>query len=159
MEEIIGYDLKINELEKNLVKANEKIEQLEDKYLRLAAEYDNFRKRTIKEKEEIRQHGHSKTVEDFLNVIDDFERAINNIVNEDDKTGIKLIFDKFNNVLKNNGVEQIEITPKETSFDDEYHEAIMMTNTVEQGIIANIIQNGYKLNNKVIRHAKVVVGS
>ncbi len=159
MEEIIGYDLKINELEETLVKANEKIEQLEDKYLRLAAEYDNFRKRTIKEKEEIRQHGHSKTVEDFLNVIDDFERAINNIVNEDDKTGIKLIFDKFNNVLKNNGVEQIEITPKETSFDDEYHEAIMMTNTVEQGIIANIIQNGYKLNNKVIRHAKVVVGS
>ena len=154
------YEIKINELESTLVNANEKMAHLEDKYLRLAAEYDNYRKRSLKEKEELRENAHARTTETFLQVIDDFERALNNIQDNEAKQGVKLIYDKFLSILSFNGVEPIKIKIKETKFDDDYHEAVMMVNGVKKGVIADVVQTGYILNkDKVLRHAKVIVGN
>ncbi|TRX46826.1 nucleotide exchange factor GrpE [Bacteroides sp. HF-5092] len=151
------------ELEKELEKAQEAIEEQKDKYLRLSAEFDNYRKRTIKEKAELILNGGEKSLSSILPVVDDFERAIKTMETATDvnavKEGVELIYNKFMAVLAQNGVKVIET--KDQPLDTDYHEAIAVIPAPEEaqkGKILDCVQTGYTLNDKVLRHAKVVVG-
>lgn len=151
------------ELEKELEKAQATIEEQKDKYLRLSAEFDNYRKRTLKEKAELILNGGEKSLSSILPVIDDFERAIKMMETATDvnavKEGVELIYHKFMAVLAQNGVKPIDT--KDQPLNTDYHEAIAVipAPTEEQkGKILDCVQTGYTLNDKVIRHAKVVVG-
>ncbi|MDD4608595.1 MAG: nucleotide exchange factor GrpE [Bacteroidaceae bacterium] len=138
------------------------IEDLKDKHLRLSAEFDNYRKRTFKEKADIIRNGGEKVITSLLPVLDDMERALENMEKAKDVDslleGIQLIYQKYMKALNENGVKQVET--KNNKFDTDYHEAIAMVPApegVEKGVIVDCVQNGYTLNEKVIRHAKVVV--
>lgn len=151
------------ELEKKLAEAAEKIATLEDKYLRQVAEFDNYRKRTTKEKAELIKNGGERTIESILPVLDDFERALLTMEKNENATeirvGVELIYNKFVTILKQNGLQKIETEGKD--FDTDYHEAIAMVPTPDEsqkGKVLDCIQTGYILNDKVIRHAKVAVG-
>lgn len=150
-----------NTIEDKLVAVEAENEQLKDKYLRAIAEFDNYRKRTLKEKAELLLNGTEKTVCAVLPILDDFERAL--ATNCDDanavKEGIQLIFNKFKKALESLGVEKIETENKD--FDVDFHEAVAMVPGMgddKKGKIIDCVQAGYKLNDKVIRHAKVAVG-
>ena len=150
-------------LAQELEKANEQIEEQKDKYLRLSAEFDNYRKRTIKEKAELILNGGEKSISSILPVIDDFERAIKTMETAKDvkavKEGVELIYNKFMAVMAQNGVKVIET--KDQPLDTDYHEAIAVIpapSEEQKGKILDCVQTGYTLNDKVIRHAKVVVG-
>lgn len=150
-------------LAQELEKANEQIEEQKDKYLRLSAEFDNYRKRTMKEKAELILNGGEKSISSILPIVDDFERALKNMETATDvaavKEGVELIYNKFMSVLGQNGVKVIET--KEQPLDTDYHEAITVIpapNEALKGKILDCVQTGYILNDKVIRHAKVVVG-
>lgn len=151
------------ELEQELEKAQETIEEQKDKYLRLSAEFDNYRKRTIKEKAELILNGGEKSLSSILPVVDDFERAIKTMETATDvnavKEGVELIYNKFLAVLAQNGVKVIET--KDQPLDTDYHEAIAVIpapSEEQKGKILDCVQTGYTLNDKVLRHAKVVVG-
>ena len=151
------------ELEKELEKAQEEIEEQKDKYLRLSAEFDNYRKRTMKEKAELILNGGEKSLSSILPVVDDFERAIKTMETATDvnavKEGVELIYNKFMAVLAQNGVKVIET--KDQPLDTDYHEAIAVIPApleAQKGKILDCVQTGYTLNDKVLRHAKVVVG-
>jgi molecular chaperone GrpE len=140
-----------------------KIDELNDKYLRKVAEFDNYRKRTMKEKTELILNGGEKVITKILPVIDDFERAIANGQTTDDaqvlREGLELIFKKFLKILEGEGVERIETENKD--FDTDYHEAIAMVPGLgddKKGKVIDCVQTGYTLNGKVIRFAKVAVG-
>ena len=150
-------------LAQELEKANEQIEEQKDKYLRLSAEFDNYRKRTMKEKAELILNGGEKSISSILPVIDDFERAIKTMETAKDvkavKEGVELIYNKFMATLAQNGVKVIET--KDQPLDTDYHEAIAVIpapSEEQKGKILDCVQTGYTLNDKVIRHAKVVVG-
>ena len=150
-------------LAQELEKANEQIEEQKDKYLRLSAEFDNYRKRTMKEKAELILNGGEKSISSILPIVDDFERALKNMETATDvaavKEGVELIYNKIMSVLGQNGVKVIET--KEQPLDTDYHEAIAVIpapNEALKGKILDCVQTGYILNDKVIRHAKVVVG-
>ena len=150
-------------LAQELEKANEQIEEQKDKYLRLSAEFDNYRKRTMKEKAELILNGGEKSISSILPIVDDFERALKNMETATDvaavKEGVELFYNKFMSVLGQNGVKVIET--KEQPLDTDYHEAIAVIpapNEALKGKILDCVQTGYILNDKVIRHAKVVVG-
>ena len=150
-------------LAQELEKANEQIEEQKDKYLRLSAEFDNYRKRTMKEKAELILNGGEKSISSILPIVDDFERALKNMETATDvaavKEGVELIYNKFMSVLGQNGVKVIET--KEQPLDTDYHEAIAVIpapNEALKGKILDCVQTGYILNDKVIRHDKVVVG-
>lgn len=150
-------------LAQELEKANEQIEEQKDKYLRLSAEFDNYRKRTMKEKAELILNGGEKSISSILPIVDDFERALKNMETATDvaavKEGVELVYNKFMSVLGQNGVKVIET--KEQPLDTDYHEAIAVIpapNEALKGKILDCVQTGYILNDKVIRHAKVVVG-
>lgn len=141
--------------------AHEQIEQLKDQLLRTIAEFDNYKKRTIKEKAELILNGSEKTVTAILPVLDDFERAMAD--HTDDPTAIKegmeLIFKKFVKTLEGLGVKKIETDNQD--FDVDFHEAIAMVPGMgddKKGKVIDCVQTGYTLNDKVIRHAKVAVG-
>jgi len=141
--------------------AHEQIEQLKDQLLRTIAEFDNYKKRTIKEKAELILNGSEKTVTAILPVLDDFERAMAD--HTDDPTAIKegmeLIFKKFVKTLEGLGVKKIETDNQD--FDVDFHEAIAMVPGMgddKKGKVIDCVQTGYMLNDKVIRHAKVAVG-
>ena len=151
------------QLEKELEDAQTVIEEQKDKYLRLSAEFDNYRKRTMKEKAELILNGGEKSISSILPVIDDFERAIKTMETAKDvkavKEGIELIYNKFMATLAQNGVKVIET--KDQPLDTDYHEAIAVIpapSEEQKGKILDCVQTGYTLNDKVIRHAKVVVG-
>lgn len=151
------------ELEKQLEEANAQIEDEKDKYLRLAAEFDNYRKRTLKEKADLILNGGEKSLNSILPVMDDLERAIKTMETTTDivaiKEGMELICAKFLAILAQNGVKMIET--KEKPLDTDYHEAIAVIpapSEEQKGKILDCVQNGYTLNDKVLRHAKVVVG-
>ena len=151
------------ELEKELETAQETIEEQKDKYLRLSAEFDNYRKRTMKEKAELILNGGEKTISSILPIVDDFERALKNMETATDvaavKEGVELIYNKFMSVLAQDGVKVIET--KEQPLDTDYHEAVAVIPAPDKalkGKILDCVQTGYMLNDKVIRHAKVVVG-
>ena len=148
-------------LEEQLEVANKLIEQLKDKYLRTVAEFDNYKKRTLKEKTELVLNGSEKAVCAVLPILDDFERALAN--NTDDaqavKDGMQLIFNKFRKTLESLGVKKIETEGKD--FDVDFHEAVAMVPGMgddKKGKVIDCLQTGYQLNEKVIRHAKVAVG-
>ena len=151
------------QLEMELEDAQAVIEEQKDKYLRLSAEFDNYRKRTMKEKAELILNGGEKSISSILPVIDDFERAIKTMETAKDvkavKEGVELIYNKFMAVMAQNGVKVIET--KDQPLDTDYHEAIAVIpapSEEQKGKILDCVQTGYTLNDKVIRHAKVVVG-
>jgi molecular chaperone GrpE len=142
----------------------EELEKLKDSYIRLMAEYDNYRKRTLKEKADLIKNGGEKVIVGLLPVVDDFERAMQTLEKASDlsavKEGIDLIYNKFVKYLQQNGVKPIEAL--EQTFDADFHEAIATVPTDKEdrkGRIIDSIQTGYTLNDKVIRHAKVVVAN
>lgn len=150
-------------LQQELDEANEKIAALEDKYLRQVAEFDNYRKRTIKEKAELIKNGGERAIESILPVLDDFERALSNMAKDENATeimtGIELIYNKFVGILKQNGLQKIET--EGADFNTDFHEAIAIIpapNDELKGKVLDCVQAGYTLNDKVIRHAKVAVG-
>ena len=150
-------------LQKELDEANEKIATLEDKYLRQVAEFDNYRKRTIKEKAELIKNGGERAIESILPVLDDFERALANMAKDENAaeimTGVELIYNKFTGILKQNGLQKIET--EGADFNTDFHEAIAIIpapNEALKGKVLDCVQAGYTLNDKVIRHAKVAVG-
>lgn len=143
--------------------AQEEIAHLKEQMLYKAAEFDNYRKRTIKEKAELLLNGAEKTVVAVLPVLDDMERAIAEGKKTDDpeviREGMELIFQKFIKVLEGLGVKAIDTTDKD--FDVDMHEAIAMVPGMgddKKGKVIDCVQTGYTLNDKVIRHAKVAVG-
>lgn len=141
--------------------ANEEIAVLKDKYLRTVAEFENYKKRTLKEKAELILNGGEKTVTAILPVLDDFERALADKTEDAVaiKEGMELIFKKFVKSLESLGVKKIETEDK--TFDVDFHEAIAMVPGVgddKKGKVIDCVQTGYTLNDKVIRHAKVAVG-
>lgn len=150
-------------LAQELEEANKVIEEQKDKYLRLSAEFDNYRKRTMKEKAELILNGAEKTISSILPIVDDFERALKNMETATDvaavKEGVELIYNKFMSVLGQDGVKVIET--KDKPLDTDFHEAIAVIPAPDKslkGKILDCVQTGYTLNDKVIRHAKVVVG-
>ena len=143
--------------------AQEEIESLKDKYLRSVAEFDNYRKRTLKEKADLILNGGEKTVSAILPVIDDMERAIENGKKTDDvavlREGMELIYHKFMKTLEGLGVKKIET--ENADFSTDVHEAVAMVPGMgddKKGKVIDCLQTGYLLNDKVIRHAKVAVG-
>lgn len=146
----------INELKEQLA-------SLQDKYLRQIAEFDNYRKRILKEKSELILNGGEKVISSLLPVLDDFERALINIKKGGDETtllqGTKLIYQKLLSTLESQGLSKIK-TEKE-DFNTDFHEAVAMVPVDEEsmkGKVVDCVQTGYTLNNKVIRHSKVAVG-
>lgn len=151
------------EEESELQKIQQELAEQKDKFLRLSAEFDNYRKRTMKEKAELILNGGEKSITSILPVVDDLERALKNMETATDveavKEGVQLIYNKFMNVLGQNGVKVIET--QEQPLNTDYHEAIAVIPAPEEekkGKILDCVQTGYTLNDKVIRHAKVVVG-
>ena len=151
------------ELEKELETAQETIEEQKDKYLRLSAEFDNYRKRILKEKSELILNGGEKVISSLLPVLDDFERALINIKKGGDETtllqGTELIYQKLLSTLESQGLSKIK-TEKE-DFNTDFHEAVAMVPVDDEsmkGKVVDCVQTGYTLNNKVIRHSKVAVG-
>lgn len=148
-------------IEEQLEAAKKEVEQYKDKYLRAVAEFDNYRKRTLKEKAELLLNGSEKTVCAFLPILDDFERAIADKTEDVNaiKEGMQIIFNKFNKTLESLGVKKIETEGKD--FDVDFHEAVAMVPGMgddKKGKVIDCVQTGYQLNDKVIRHAKVAVG-
>lgn len=150
-------------LQKELDEANEKVATLEDKYLRQVAEFDNYRKRVIKEKADLILNGGEKVITAILPIMDDMERALEQMRKTEDVQaiveGVELIQKKFMGILEKQGVKPIET--KEADFDVEIHEAVAQfpAPTPEmKNKVVDCTLKGYKLNEKVIRHAQVVVG-
>jgi molecular chaperone GrpE len=143
--------------------AQAEIAELKSQLLYKAAEFDNYRKRTLKERAELILNGGEKTITAILPVLDDMERAIENGAKTDDpavlREGMELIYQKFMKALEAQGVSKIET--EDADFDTDVHEAVAMVPGMgddKKGKVIDCLQNGYKLNDKVIRHAKVAVG-
>ncbi|WP_106830955.1 nucleotide exchange factor GrpE [Parabacteroides pacaensis] len=148
----------------DLEEAKKKCAELNDSYLRLMAEYDNYRKRTLREKAELIKNGGEKALTGLLPVVDDFERALKNISSTQDvkacAEGVELIYSKFLTYLSQQGVKPIDASAGK-DFDTEEFEAIATVPAPSEdmkGKVLDCVQTGYTLNDKVIRHAKVVVG-
>ena len=152
-----------NEEKDPLEAAQEEIADLKDKYLRQIAEFDNYRKRTLKERAELILNGGEKVITSLLPVLDDMERALESGRKTDDpqilREGMELIYNKLEKVLEQNGVSKIDTT--NADFDTDIHEAVAMVPGMgddKKGKVIDCLATGYKLNDKVIRHAKVAVG-
>lgn len=145
-----------------LTEAEIKLADMQDKFLRQAAEFDNYRKRTVKEKAELIKNGSADIMTEILPFIDDLERAIANSQKSDDfqtlKDGIEIIYNKLMRTLEQKGLQKI--SPKNEPFDTDFHEAIAMIpapNEESKGKVLDCTRDGYKLNDKVLRHAQVAV--
>lgn len=154
---------KQSKVEEQLENTELELLELKDRHIRLQAEFDNYRKRTLKERMELLKTASQSLLVSILPVIDDFDRAMQTLdIDEDEshvKAGVKLIYNKFHEFLKQNGVKEIEA--KEQDFDTDLHEAItkIPAPTEElKGKIVDVVQKGYFLNDKVIRFSKVVIG-
>lgn len=150
-------------VEAKLAKSEADVADLKDRLLRQMAEFDNYRKRTMKEKAEIILNGSAGVVTDILPVIDDLERAIANSAKSEDygalKEGVELIYNKLMHILEQKGLQKI--SPKNEPFDTDFHEAIAMIPAPSEEMKGKVLDcaiDGYKLNDKVLRHAKVAVG-
>ncbi len=151
------------EEEDEITSLKSQISNLQDKYLRSVAEFDNYRKRTTKEKAELILNGGSNAIKAILPVLDDMERAIENGAKTEEpqvlREGMELIYQKFQKALEGLGVKQIET--EDADFDVDVHEAVAMVPGMgddKKGKVIDCLQRGYKLNDKVLRHAKVAVG-
>jgi molecular chaperone GrpE len=162
-EEAPAAELTVEEQLANMLEeAQQMVREEKDKYLRLSAEFDNYRKRTLKEKAELIKNGGEKTLTAILPVLDDFERALKNMEASEEtkamKEGVELIFNKFQKILGQEGLQKIETEGQ--AFDTDFHEAIALIPAPSEdlkGKILDCVQTGYMLNEKVIRHAKVAV--
>jgi len=167
-EELINEEASQNEQseekteEISLEEHEKKVTELNDKYLRLYSEFENFRRRTAKEKLELIGNANQKLLNDLLPVIDDFERAVESNKNVEDiqilKQGFELLHNKMYNILSSNGLQPMEAQGKE--FDVDLHEAVTKIpapNKKDKGKVYDVLEKGYHLNNKVLRFAKVVV--
>ena len=150
-------------VEDKLAAAETNVAELQDKYLRQVAEFDNYRKRTIKEKAELILNGAEKTITAILPILDDMERALKNMDKMEDvaavKEGVDLIFQKFVKILGEQGVKKIET--ENADFNTDLHEAIAQVPAPSdemKGKIIDCVKTGYTLNEKVIRHSQVAVG-
>ena len=157
-------EIPVEDGKSELEKANEKIAELEDKYLRQVAEFDNYRRRVMKEKAELILNGGEKVLTEILPIVDDLERAEQQMEQMTDvdavKQGVELIIDKFIKFLRSQGVQEIDT--KDKDFDVNYHEAITMgpsQSDDQKGKVIDCVTKGYTLNDKVIRYAKVVVAN
>ena len=146
-----------------LQELGEKLAEITDKHLRLQAEFDNFRKRTMKEKAELIKSGGESVLVNILPVVDDFERALNSLKDIPDedagKKGTQLIYNKFSEFLKQSNIKEIEAINQD--FNVDLHEAITKIPAPDEtlkGKVVDVVQKGYTLNDKVIRFAKVVIG-
>ena len=153
----------VDQLKLQLAEMQEKNAELQDRYLRQAAEFDNYRKRTMKEKAELIKSAAEKVIVAELPIVDDMDRALENMEKGMDANacieGFKLIAQKFKNTLTQQGLEKIDTDGQD--FDTDYHEAIALIPAPSEdlkGKILDCVQAGYKLGDKVIRHAKVAVG-
>jgi molecular chaperone GrpE len=162
-DQIDSEDKAGNELNKKLEEAENKSREWQDKYLRLSAEFDNYRKRTLKEKADLLKYANEDILKSVLSIIDDFERGLQIIDKSEDvvalKEGIHLIYNKFGEFTKQNGIKEIEALGKE--FDIDFHEAmtkIPAPSEESKGKVVDVIEKGYLLGDKVIRYAKVVIG-
>ena len=151
--------------EQDLSKIKADLEESKDKYLRLYSEFENFRRRTAKEKLEMVGSANEGLIQMLLPIIDDFERAEKSMSEAEDiqsvKEGVELIFNKFKSILEQKGVKQIEVD-KGSEFDLELHEAITQIPAPEdelKGKVVDVVEKGYTLNDKVIRFSKVVTGA
>lgn len=150
--------------EEKLQELGQKLDEMNDKYLRLFSEFDNFRKRTQKERLELFKTASEDVMISLLPVLDDFERALkaadDNATDDNHKEGIELIYNKFKNTLQQKGLQPLDSMGQE--FDTDFHEAITNIPAPSpdmKGKVVDVIEKGYKLNDKVIRFAKVVVGN
>lgn len=163
-EEAEGQEESENSEEKDpLEKAQDEIAELKNQLLYKVAEFENYRKRTLKERAELILNGGEKFITSILPVLDDMERAIENGAKTDDpevlREGMSLIYQKFMKTLESQGVSKIDTT--DADFDTDLHEAVAMVPGMgddKKGKVIDCLQQGYKLNDKVIRHAKVAVG-
>ena len=151
-----------DEQAKELAETKQALEEMKDKYLRSVAEFDNYRKRTLKEKAELIKNGGEKAITAILPILDDLERALATMQKSDDIAaivqGVDLIYQKFLKGLGQEGLEKME--PVGQPFDTDFHEAVALVpapDEEQKGKVLDCVQTGYKLNDKVIRHAKVVV--
>lgn len=149
-------------LKEELAESNRKLEELQDKYMRQVAEFSNFKKRTAKEKLEIRESVKASMLHDFLPVIDDIDRAMEHLETADveaTKEGVKLIYQKFMDYLKSQDLTEIQAMGED--FNTDFHEAVTqfpVEDEAKKGKVIDVIQKGYKINDKVVRYSKVVVG-
>ena len=157
-----------NVAEENVTEADKmsqmgaEVEEWKDKYLRLSAEFDNYRKRTLREKMELIESGGEDVIKSMLAVMDDFDRALQAMQSAEDvaavREGVELISQKMRDTLKGKGVSEIEAVGQ--PLDTDLHEAVAKFPAGEdkKGLVIDVVQKGYKLKEKVIRYAKVVVG-
>jgi molecular chaperone GrpE len=142
----------------------EKLAQEKDRYVRLFAEFDNYKKRVTKEKQDLLRYSNKDMLESLLPVLDDFDRAVKELEKDGDSPvleGVKLIYNKFHNILKDKGLTLMEVKPGD-DFNLDFHEAITQVPAPDdslKGKIIDVIQQGYLLHDKVIRYAKVVMGN
>jgi len=162
-EEVEEEEEKEEEEPKKEPTAEEKLAELQDRYLRLTAEYDNFRKRTLKEKIDLQRSANENLLNALLPVADDFDRGLQSVDEAKDieavKEGFKLISGKFHAFLTQQGVKEIDA--KKKAFDTDVHEAITKIPAPSKklkGKVVDVVQKGYMLNEKVLRYAKVVIG-
>jgi molecular chaperone GrpE len=148
---------------KKEVPAEEKLAEMQDRYLRLSAEFDNYRKRTLREKMELSKHAGENIFQSIIPVLDDFERALKLMDTATDcaamKSGIDLIYIKFSDFLRQNGIKEIESLNKDFNVDQ--HEAVTKVSVQDvsmKGKVVDVIVKGYWLHDKVLRFSKVVVG-
>ena len=156
-------DKLIKNLNSKLKESEGKMKESHDKYLRLSAEFDNYRKRTLKEKMDLTKSAGEQLFLNLLPVVDDFERGIKNMNDSKEisavKEGMILIYNKFRDFLNQNGVKEIDAAEKEFNID--FHEAITKipaTKKELKGKVVDVVEKGYMLNDKVIRFSKVVIG-
>ncbi|MBN2214629.1 MAG: nucleotide exchange factor GrpE [Bacteroidales bacterium] len=156
-------DKLLKDLNSKLRESNEKLKEWHDKYLRLSAEFDNYRKRTLKEKIDLTRAAGEQMMLSLLPVIDDFERGIQNLNDSKEisavKEGMILIYNKFKSFLNQNGIKEIDA--REKDFNIDLHEAVTKIPAPKKelkGKVVDVIQKGYTLNEKVIRFSKVVIG-
>lgn len=153
----------LEKVEKDLEETRYKLSDINDRYIRLSAEFDNYRKRTLKEKADLIKTAGGEALADVIPVIDDFERALSLIDKAVDvnavKEGVVLIYNKFKEFLKSKSITEIDALNQE--FDTDFHEAltkIPAPGEEQKGKVVDVIQKGYKIDEKVIRYAKVVIG-
>lgn len=161
--EIKKLTAEIKALKEKLTETEKKEGEWHDKYLRLSAEFDNYRKRTLTEKADLTKQANAEILKDLLSVVDDFERGMDNVDKSEDvnalREGIHLIYTKFIEFTRQNGVKEIDA--KEHEFDVDFHEALTKIPAPSdelKGKVVDVIEKGYLLNDKVIRYSKVVVG-
>lgn len=160
-----GFDDNLSEsnVASELEKIQEKYNDLNDNYLRLHAEFDNYRKRTVKEKADLIKSGGERVLMEIISLVDDFERGLVSLREAEDKDamleGMDLIYAKFINFMQQHGVKEVDVVGK--PFDPEHSEAVTtvpVADEAQKGTVVDCIQKGYALNDKIIRFPKVIVG-